>query len=129
MNNNDNNNNNNNDNNNNVPGITKAADVVASAYAAGSFYDPMSGNTPDANLRYYNPYTGLYQKDPLLYSEIAESAPYNPMSGNTPDATIVNVTVNQGIVGDPESAARAVVDVLNTSYYRGTNGANALKFG
>lgn len=128
-NNNNNNNDNNNDSTNNVPGITKVADVVASAYAAGSFYDPMSANTPDADLRYYNPYTGLYQKDPLPYSEIAESAPYNPMSGNTPDAPVINVTVNQGIVGDQESAARAVVDVLNSSYYRGTNGANALKFG
>lgn len=118
-----------NGNNNNIPGITKAADVVASAYAAGSFYDPMSGNTPDADLRYYNPYTGLYQKDPLPYSEIADSAPYNPMSGNTPDAPVINVTVNQGIVGDPEAAARSVVDVLNNSYYRGTNGANALRFG
>ena len=38
----------------------------------------------------------------------------------------VNITVNQGIVGDQESAARAVVDVLNNSFYRGTNGANAL---
>jgi len=41
----------------------------------------------------------------------------------------VNLTVNQGIVGDPESAARSVVDVLNRSFFRGTNGANALLFG
>jgi hypothetical protein len=38
----------------------------------------------------------------------------------------VNITVNQGIVGDQESAARAVVDVLNNSFYRGTGGAGAL---
>ena len=38
----------------------------------------------------------------------------------------VNITVNQGIVGDQESAARAVVDVLNSSFYRGTGGASAL---
>ena len=38
----------------------------------------------------------------------------------------VNITVNQGIVGDQESAARAVVDVLNNSFYRGTSGAGAL---
>lgn len=36
-----------------------------------------------------------------------------------------NVTVNQGIVGDPESAARAVVDVVNRSFFRGTGGATA----
>lgn len=35
------------------------------------------------------------------------------------------LTVNQGIVGDPESAARAVVDVVNRSFFRGTGGANA----
>lgn len=40
----------------------------------------------------------------------------------------VNLTVNQGIVGDPEAAARSVVDVLNRSFFRGTNGANALLF-
>jgi hypothetical protein len=40
----------------------------------------------------------------------------------------VNITVNQGIVGDPEAAARTVVDVLNRSYFRGTGGANALVF-
>ena len=38
----------------------------------------------------------------------------------------VYVTVNQGIVGDPEAAARSVVDVLNRSFYRGSGGANAL---
>ena len=38
----------------------------------------------------------------------------------------VNITVNQGIVGDQESAARAVVEVLNNSFYRGTGGSNAL---
>lgn len=40
----------------------------------------------------------------------------------------LNVTVNQGIVGDPEAAARAVVDVLNRSFFRGTGGATALQF-
>lgn len=70
--------------------------AVASSYAPGSFYDPMSGNTPDAN-------------------------PYS--SSN------ISVTVNQGIVGDPEAAARTVVDVLNRSFFRGTGGANALLFG
>jgi hypothetical protein len=36
------------------------------------------------------------------------------------------VTVNMGIVGDPESAARTIVDVLNKSQARGTLGAGAL---
>lgn len=70
-----------------------AAKAAASSYAAGSYYDPMSANTPDAK-----PYT-------------------------TPN---ISVVVNQGIVGDPEGAARSIVDVLNRSYGRGALGAEAL---
>ena len=36
------------------------------------------------------------------------------------------VTINQGIVGDPEGAARSIVDVLNRSSGRGGLGAAAL---
>jgi len=36
------------------------------------------------------------------------------------------VTVNMGVVGDPEAAARAIVDVLNRSSGRGALGAEAL---
>ena len=38
-----------------------------------------------------------------------------------------NITVNMGVVGDPESAARTIVQILNDSYYRGTNGAGNLQ--
>lgn len=61
-------------------------------------------------------------------SSYAAGSFFNPMSMNTPDAATINLTVNQGIVGDPEAAARSVVDVLNRSFFRGTNGANALLF-
>jgi len=36
------------------------------------------------------------------------------------------VTVNMGVVGDPEAAARTITTVLNNSFYRGTGGAGAL---
>jgi hypothetical protein len=36
------------------------------------------------------------------------------------------ITVNMGVVGDPESAARTIVDVLNKSQARGTLGAGSL---
>jgi len=36
------------------------------------------------------------------------------------------ITVNMGVVGDPEAAARTITNVLNNSYYRGTGGAGAL---
>ena len=35
-----------------------------------------------------------------------------------------SITVNMGVVGDPESAARTIVDVVNNGYYRGTGGAS-----
>ena len=38
----------------------------------------------------------------------------------------VYLTVNQGIVGDPEASARALVNLLNNSLYRGSGGASAL---
>jgi hypothetical protein len=41
-------------------------------------------------------------------------------------AARANVTVNMGIVGDPEGAARAVVEVLNNSAARGGGGFNGL---
>jgi hypothetical protein len=72
---------------------SSAAKAAASSYAKGSYYDPMSANTPDAK-------------------------PYE-----TPN---ISVVVNQGIVGDPEGAARSIVDVLNRSYGRGALGAEAL---
>lgn len=37
------------------------------------------------------------------------------------------ITVNIGVAGDPEGVARQVVDVINTSYYRGGLGAQAYK--
>jgi phage-related protein len=41
-------------------------------------------------------------------------------------AARANVTVNMGVVGDPESAARTVIDLLNKSQARGTGGAGLL---
>jgi hypothetical protein len=36
------------------------------------------------------------------------------------------ITINMGVVGDPESAARTVIDLLNKSQARGTGGAGLL---
>ena len=47
--------------------------------------------------------------------------------GRSDSAASVTLTVNQGIVGDPEAAARSVVDVLNQSFFRGTGGATGLQ--
>jgi len=37
------------------------------------------------------------------------------------------VTVNMGIVGDPEAAARTIVNTVNDAFYRGTGGATAFR--
>ena len=41
-------------------------------------------------------------------------------------STADRITVNMGVVGDPESAARTVIDLLNKSQARGTGGAGLL---
>jgi hypothetical protein len=41
-------------------------------------------------------------------------------------STAERITINMGIVGDPEGAARAVVDVLNRSAARGGGGYTSL---
>ena len=66
----------------------------------------------------------IVQKDIPLSPNVAQVG----MLGGLASGVVagVNITVNQGIVGDQESAARAVVDVLNNSFYRGTGGASAL---
>ena len=46
--------------------------------------------------------------------------------GGAPASYVTN-NVNIGVAGDPEGVARAVVDVINTSYYRGGLGAMAYK--
>ena len=59
----------------------------------------------------------------------SSSSGFTMGGGRSDSAASVTLTVNQGIVGDPEAAARTVVDVLNRSYFRGTGGADALFFG
>jgi hypothetical protein len=41
------------------------------------------------------------------------------------ESTATRITVNMGVVGDPESAARTIIDVVNKSQARGTLGAGA----
>ena len=41
--------------------------------------------------------------------------------------TAERITINfNGLTTDPEGTARTIVDTLNNSYYRGTNGATNL---
>lgn len=81
-------------------GTAAVAASAASASKASSYASP---------TMIYNPLTGQ-----------ASTTPYNPLSGMT-------TNINIGVAGDPEGVARAVVDVINTSYYRGGLGAAAYK--
>lgn len=45
-------------------------------------------------------------------------------TGNQGVAPTANIVVNMGVVGDPEAAARVIIDTVNNSYYRGTGGAS-----
>jgi hypothetical protein len=45
--------------------------------------------------------------------------------GESTPGVAMNITINQGVIGDPEQAARTIVDVVNRSFFRGTGGANA----
>jgi hypothetical protein len=40
-------------------------------------------------------------------------------------STSERIVVNMGVVGDPESAARTIIDLVNKSQARGTLGAGA----
>jgi hypothetical protein len=50
--------------------------------------------------------------------------PNNKLGGSGGSTININVT---GAI-DPEGTARSIINVLNNSFYRGTNGANSLQF-
>jgi hypothetical protein len=48
-------------------------------------------------------------------------------AGYQSNALQPQVTVNMGVVGDPEAAARTIVNTVNDAFYRGTGGATAFR--
>lgn len=93
-----------------IPSIPSVSVPTVSGGSSGVAAAASSGTKAAASAA--TPYTSaLSQSDAIRRAEMA--AP-------------VNVTINQGIVGDPEGAARSIVDVLNRSYGRGALGAEAL---
>jgi hypothetical protein len=54
------------------------------------------------------------------------SSPFATTSAFDNQGTTINLTVNGAI--DSEGTARTIIDTLNNSYYRGTNGATNLVF-
>jgi hypothetical protein len=82
------------------------------------------GFTPSGITSMGNGYTPSLEAAILRREELkAETARLRAQREANAEARI---TVNMGVVGDPESAARTIVDVLNKSQARGTLGAGSL---
>jgi hypothetical protein len=64
------------------------------------------------------------EKGPEIFTPSSTGfiTPNNKLGSNT----VINLNVTGAI--DPEGTARSIINVLNNSYYRGTNGAAALVF-
>jgi phage-related protein len=64
------------------------------------------------------------EKGPEIFTPSSTGfiTPNNKLGGST----VINLNVTGAI--DPEGTARSIINVLNNSYYRGTNGAAALVF-
>jgi len=90
-----------------MPSVSGASSGAAAVAASAALASKASSYASPTMI--YNPLTGQ-----------ASTTPYNPLSGMT-------TNINIGVAGDPEGVARAVVDVINTSYYRGGLGAQAYK--
>ena len=69
--------------------------------------------------------SGLNNKNYILTNimpSLTPSANVNQLAAN--QGLYSPITVNIGIAGDPEATARAIVNTMNNSNYRGTGGAN-----
>lgn len=95
-----------------LPTVSGASAGLASVSAGGS-----SSATAANNAGFVNQpgQASVYAADQARVDAVIAA-----VSARTP------VTVNMGVVGDPEAAARAIVDVLNRSSGRGALGAEAL---
>ncbi len=82
------------------------------------------GFTPSGITSMGNGYTPSLEAAILRREELkAETA---RLRAQREENAAARVTVNMGVVGDPESAARTIIDVLNKSQARGTGGAGLL---
>ena len=58
------------------------------------------------------------------FAQLLLNAADTTLRGTGGQGSAPYVVVNMGVVGDPEAAARVIVDTVNNSSYRGTGGAN-----
>jgi hypothetical protein len=97
-----------------VNNITGAKDLPKiPKLAAGG---PVSSNRPYI--------VGEVGPELFVPSSSGRIVPNNKIGGS--GGSTININVSGAI--DPEGTARSIVNVLNNSFYRGTNGANSLQF-
>jgi hypothetical protein len=118
-----------------VAGINAAIDVVNLLIKGYNIVNNLKPGSKDLTLSPQlanggtvsgnNPYI-VGERGPELFVPTGSGriVPNNQLGANGGGNIFINVS---GAI-DQEGTARRIVDVLNNSYYRGTNGANALAF-
>lgn len=99
--------------------------VDTSFGTSGSGYSGPAVDSRTATGAPLSAYSPAMQEAILRREELkAETARLNAARAAAADNRAI--TINMGVVGDPESAARTIIDVLNKSQARGTGGAGLL---
>jgi hypothetical protein len=100
------------------------------------FYDPINGDPRTFTGAPLEAFSGGMQAAILRKNELVaeterlraarEEAAAARVAATGGLSTADRITINMGVVGDPESAARTIIDLLNKSQARGTGGAGLL---
>jgi hypothetical protein len=117
----------------NLPDLVQKLQAVSDKIADTRFLlatDAISSKTAQRQLNALQKEFAVLERQGNALSAMESASAFNPLSGirtpfNEPGAT--NITVNMGVVGDPEGAKRAIIDLQNEGFYRGTGGANLLQ--
>ena len=116
-----------------LPDLVKKLQSVSDKIADTTFLlatDAINSKTAQKQLDALQKEFAILERQGLAVQSMESSAAFNPLSGirtpfNEPGTT--NITVNMGVVGDPEGAKRAIIDLQNEGFYRGTGGGNLLQ--
>ena len=117
----------------NLPDLVRKLQGVSDKIADTTFLlatDAISSKTAQKQLNALQKEFAVLERQGNALSAMEASSAFNPLSSFTQmtgrDAP-TNITVNMGIVGDPEGAKRAIIDLQNEGFYRGTGGGNLLQ--
>jgi hypothetical protein len=117
----------------NLPDLVQKLQRVSDKIADTTFLlatDAISSKTAQRELDALEKEFRVLERQGLAVQSMEAASSFNPLSGiRTPfnEPGVTNITVNMGVVGDPEGAKRAIIDLQNEGFYRGTGGANLLQ--